>query len=66
MKQGRWIKLSTTLIEILNMFKVDESIRESVREHDGESLSSHKPALINILNMLKVNESGRELAVKRE
>ena len=41
-------ELSSTLIDILNMFKVDESARESVRVHENwrsnesESLNSHQ------------------------
>ena len=64
MKQGRWIKLSTTFIEILNMFKVDESVRvsESAREwavKQGRWIKL-STTLIEILNMFKVDKSVRE------
>ena len=47
-KREREFELSSTIIEILNTFKVDESARQSMRVHDSwrsnksESLNSHQ------------------------
>ena len=62
---NKLVKLSSTLIEILNMFKVDESARESVRFNECWYESFNKrvkltSTFIEIFNVFKVDEITRE------
>ena len=64
-KREREFELSSTTIETLNVSKVDEGARVSMRVHESwwsnesESLNFHS-TLFEILNMFKVDESTRQ------